>query len=50
MSVLISVLQNDRMDVEIIKAALETLNILCTIDSSGVAYFISYSSSFFFFF
>ncbi|KAJ3295360.1 Vesicle-mediated ER to Golgi transport protein [Borealophlyctis nickersoniae] len=32
MPVLINVLKNDRMDVEIIKATLETLNILCTSD------------------
>ncbi|KAJ3417304.1 Vesicle-mediated ER to Golgi transport protein [Chytridiales sp. JEL 0842] len=35
MPVLINVLKNDRMDVEIIKAALETLNILCTADAEG---------------
>ena len=30
--VLVHVLKSDRMDVEIIKAALETLNILCSVD------------------
>ncbi|KAJ3083152.1 Vesicle-mediated ER to Golgi transport protein, partial [Quaeritorhiza haematococci] len=35
MPVLINVLQNDRMDVEIIKAVLETLNHLCSADEEG---------------
>lgn len=33
MPVLITVLRKDRMDVDIVKAALETLNILCTSDA-----------------
>lgn len=32
MSALISVLRKDRMDVDILKASLETLNIVCTSD------------------
>ncbi|KAJ3317466.1 Vesicle-mediated ER to Golgi transport protein [Blyttiomyces sp. JEL0837] len=35
MAALINVLKNDRMDVEIIKAALETLSILCTPDAQS---------------
>ncbi len=36
MPVLIGVLKSDRMDVEIIKLALETLNILCSKDKNSV--------------
>ncbi|KND03311.1 uncharacterized protein SPPG_02358 [Spizellomyces punctatus DAOM BR117] len=33
MPVLINVLRNDRMDVDIVKATVETLNVLCTLDT-----------------
>ena len=37
MPVLIKVLQNDRMDPEILKSALETLTLLCTCEVNGAA-------------
>lgn len=45
MPVLVGVLKSDRMDVEIIKLTLETLNILCSKDTKSVEVSLDFSDS-----